>query len=82
MINQTVLGYDTFTVKPLSLGNVMIGPPFNGGQLQPYAGIGQILNACSVNTHYWACDHAEKCKCGKVARVIEAPKCGTCGAKL
>lgn len=34
---------------------------------------------CGTNTHIFACDHAEKCKCGKSHRTVTPPKCGVCG---
>jgi hypothetical protein len=34
---------------------------------------------CDGNTHVFACEHADTCKCGKASRVPEPKKCGACG---
>lgn len=35
--------------------------------------------SCSGDTHVFACEHADKCKCGKANRTPEPKKCGACG---
>lgn len=59
---------------PLVIGRAY--PTTNGyGQLiQP----SQITH-CSGQTHVFACEHAEKCKCGKASRTPEPRMCGVCG---
>ena len=34
---------------------------------------------CGGNTHVFACEHADKCQCGKAVRVPDPKKCGACG---
>jgi hypothetical protein len=34
---------------------------------------------CSGDVHVWACEHAEKCRCGKAHRKPEPKKCLSCG---
>lgn len=37
-----------------------------------------VANYCSGNYHLWACEHAERCKCGKATRKVEPRICSEC----
>jgi len=49
--------------------------PQQGG----YLTVSTVPTQCSGDYHVFACEHADKCKCGKANRTPEPKKCGACG---
>lgn len=60
-----ISGYDQ--VNNIGTGTSTFTPSFT-----------QWTGQCSDTAHYFACPHANVCKCGQVARMLK-PACPVCG---